>query len=225
MLTRTKELVGENGIEKIKNANICVVGIGGVGGMVCEILARTGISNLTLIDFDKVEKSNINRQIIALNSTIGENKAILMAKRIADINIGCKVKTITERLTAENAQNFIPPKTNFVVDCIDNITDKISLICYCKKNNIPIISALGTGNRLGIPQYEIIDIFKTSNDGIAKVLRKKLREYNIENLDVAVSQASADIKQQNPASVMWHPAVCGSVLSAFVINKILENHE
>lgn len=225
MLTRTKELVGENGIEKIKNANICVVGIGGVGGMVCEILARTGISNLTLIDFDKVEKSNINRQIIALNSTIGENKAILMAKRIADINIGCKVKTITERLTAENAQNFIPPKTNFVVDCIDNITDKISLICYCKKNNIPIISALGTGNRLGIPQYEIIDIFKTSNDGIAKVLRKKLRENNIQNLDVAVSKMGADIKQQNPASVMWHPAVCGSVLSAFVINKILENHE
>lgn len=222
---RTKQLVGEKGMEKIKHTNICVVGVGGVGGIVCETLTRTGVGFLSLIDFDIVEKSNLNRQIIALQSSIGKNKAELMANRIADINANCKVEIIKERLTATNIEKLLPKNIDYVIDCIDNITDKISLICYCKKHKIPIVSALGTGNRISVPKYEITDIYKTSNDGMAKILRKKLRENEIENLDVAVCENTTDIKQQQPASVMWHPTVCGAVMSAYVVNKILENCE
>lgn len=223
MFTKTELLLGKENLTKIINSNICVVGIGGVGGFVVEILSRTGIGNLTLIDFDIIEPSNINRQIMSLNSTIGQNKAEVMGKRVKDINPNCNVKVFNKKLSANNVDKLLSNQNfDYVIDCIDIVTDKVDLIKYCKNKKIKIISALGTGNRSCLPHYIVEDIYRTKNDGLAKILRKKLRELNIDNLPVAFCVEIPDKKFQNPASLIWHPMVCASVLSAFVVNELIK---
>lgn len=222
MNEKTIELFGKENFEKIANSNICIVGIGGVGGFVVENLVRTGIENLTIIDFDIVDKSNLNRQIIATTKTVGKPKVEVMKSRILEINPACKVKIFNEKICSENLEKFKLKNFDFVVDCIDIITDKIALIVYCKNNNINIVSALGAGNRFGVPDFQIIDIYKTQNDGLAKALRKKLRENGVKNLPCVCSCAMPDVKLQNPASVMWQPCVCGCFLACYVVNELIK---
>lgn len=218
---KTKILIGEAEMQTLNNSKVCVVGVGGVGGFVAEMLARTGIGNLTLIDFDIIEPSNINRQIVALNSTIGKFKVDVMKSRILDINPNCNIQTFKSKITANNIKTFDLKQYDFVVDAIDNVTDKINLICYCKENNIQIVSSMGTGNRKGQSSYHIDDIFKTSNDGLAKILRKKLKEKAITSLDVAICTEKVDAKLREPASIIWHPANSACILTSFVVNNLI----
>jgi len=173
---KTELLIGNNGVSKLKNANIIIFGIGGVGGYTCEMLVRAGIGNLTIVDFDKVDITNINRQIIALNSNVGEYKVSAMQKRILDINSAINLNIVNARVCAENVKELLASKYDYVIDAIDSVTDKINLIVTAKELGLNIISAMGAGNRIQIPQFEVCDLYKTYNDGLAKVLRKKLKE-------------------------------------------------
>ena len=222
-LQRTEILLGLEQLQKIKNSSILVFGVGGVGGYAVEMLARCGVGKLILVDSDKVDETNINRQIIALNSTIGKSKVSVMQERIADINKDCKVITFEKRVTKDNVNEFFNEKIDFVVDAIDSLLDKVALIKHCKLNGINIVSALGAGNRSGIPKFEVCDVYKTQNDGLARKLRKLLKEENI--LDLAVVYTK-DIPQKTETnivgSIAYYPAASGCTLASYVINKIIE---
>ena len=220
---RTKALIGEIGIEKLSKSHVCVVGIGGVGGYVCAMLVRAGIENLTIIDFDKVDETNINRQFVANVDTVGKLKTEVMQEMLLKINPKCKINVYNERFNKDFAEKHFKENFDYVVDAIDSVQDKLDLICYCKAHNINIISAMGAGNRKNIPHFEVMDVYKTFNDGLAKVMRKKFRESEIESLDVVTSIDKAEkIEEKVVGSISYYPAMCGCVLSAFVINKLLE---
>ena len=219
---RTVQLIGEENFEKLKNANILVVGVGGVGGFVCEALVRSGVENITIIDFDKVDTTNINRQIIALTSTVGKYKVDVLKKRLQDINPNAKVNAIKEQIVSDNVANFVNNKYTYVIDAIDQVQNKIELICACKKLDLSIISAMGAGNRVGIPQYVVSDIYKTHDDGLAKKVRKLLREKGIDKLDVVYSPNCDQTISKDIGSISYHPSVCGLTIASYVINQIIK---
>lgn len=224
---RTKILLGQDSLDKLKNSSVAVIGIGGVGGYVCMMLARAGVGKITLVDFDKVDETNINRQVVATSKTVGLEKTDVMKQMIEEINPECIIKTYQNRFCSEFAETFFTENQfDYVVDAIDKVTDKLDLICYCKQHEINIVSAMGAGNRTNIPNFKVIDIFKTSNDGLAKIIRKKLREREVKSLDVVTCDTPA-IKfdrTENPSvgSISYYPAMCGCVLGAFVINKLIK---
>lgn len=222
---RTKLLIGKDGAKRLENANVVVVGVGGVGGQVCQLLVRAGVGNITIVDFDVIDETNINRQVLAYVDTVGRQKVDVMAEMLSKINLKCNINKVNAKICAQNVEEILANgKFDYVIDAIDNVTDKIELICFCKKNNIKIVSAMGAGNRFGIPYFKIMDIFKTSNDGLARVLRKKLRERGVDGLDVAISDSISikiDKRTNSVGSISYYPAMCGAVLSAFVIDKLL----
>ena len=218
---KTELLIGNNGVSKLKNANIIIFGIGGVGGYTCEMLVRAGIGNLTIVDFDKVDITNINRQIIALNSNVGEFKVNAMQKRIIDINSAINLKIVNTRVCAENVKELLNSNYDYVIDAIDSVTDKINLIVTAKELGLNIISAMGAGNRIQIPQFEVCDLYKTYNDGLAKVLRKKLKEKGINKHLVVFSKNQATPCGDQIGSISYYPAMCGCVLAGYVINELL----
>ncbi len=218
---KTELLIGNNGVSKLKNANIIIFGIGGVGGYTCEMLVRAGIGNLTIVDFDKVDITNINRQIIALNSNVGEFKVNAMQKRILDINSAINLKIVNTRVCAENVKELLNSNYDYVIDAIDSVTDKINLIVTAKELGLNIISAMGAGNRIQIPQFEVCDLYKTYNDGLAKVLRKKLKEKGINKHLVVFSKNQATPCGDQIGSISYYPAMCGCVLAGYVINELL----
>ena len=215
--SRTKLIFGEKGMAKLADASILVVGIGGVGGYVCEMLARSGIGKLTLVDFDVVTQSNINRQIIALTSTIGKPKVEVMANRINEINPDCEVVVYNDKFCLETADKIFCENFDYVVDAIDDINAKITLIKTCKQKQIRIISAMGAGNRKGIPNF-----VKTFNDPFAKKFRKIAKDNLIDDLDVAFSSEIPVKTEGVVGSTSYFPSACGIVISSFVINKIIE---
>ena len=221
---RTKILIGQTGVEKLEKSKVAVIGIGGVGGYTCQMLARAGVGNITLIDFDKVDETNINRQIVATTKTVGKLKTEVMRDIIFEINPKCKVNALCERFSLQNAERLLSQNFDYVIDAIDSVPDKVELICFCKEKNINIISAMGAGNRIGIPTFKVVDIYKTFNDGLAKIMRKKLRERHIKTLDVVTSEeiAMKNGKNTEIGSISYYPAMCGCVLGAFVINKLLK---
>lgn len=220
---RTKILIGEENLKKLQNSHVAVIGIGGVGGYVCMMLARAGVGNLTLVDFDIVAESNINRQIVANVNTIGEHKTMIMERMIREINPNCLVKTFEDRFCKDNMSEILSGDFDYVVDAIDCVTDKIELICYCKEHNINIVSAMGAGNRKGIPSFKVTDIYKTSNDGLAKIIRKKLRERCVDGLEVVTSEEKAEKTGETTiGSISYYPAMCGCVLGAYIINKLID---
>lgn len=220
---RTKALVGEDGLEKLSKSHVCVIGLGGVGGYVCSMLVRAGVENLTIVDFDKVDETNINRQLVANTDTVGKFKTDVLREMLLKINPNCKIEAFNERFNINMAERLFKSKFDYVVDAIDSVDDKLDLITFCKSHNINIISAMGAGNRKNIPHFEVMDIYKTFNDGLAKVMRKKLREKNIASLDVVTSTEKAEKIEENfVGSISYYPAMCGCVLSAYVLNKLLE---
>lgn len=221
---RTISLVGEENFNILKNKKVIVFGCGGVGGYVVEMLARSGLQNLTIVDFDIVNETNINRQIIATNNTIGKYKVDCFKERVFSINPNCNLLAIKDKLLPDNIEKFSLSNYDFVVDCIDMVTSKVELINYCYQNNIKIISSMGTGNRSQVPQLEITDIFKTENDGLAKILRKLLREKGVKSATVIYSKQNAK-KQKVVASIAYYPASCGIMISAYVINQFLKEGE
>lgn len=221
MFKRTELLIGENNLNKLKNTNILVVGCGGVGGYICEFLVRTGIENLTIIDFDKVELSNKNRQIIALNSTMGKPKVDVLKDRLLDINENAKIIAINERFNEELLNKLDLTKFDYVVDAIDDVRNKVLLIKECFNKNIFCISAMGAGNRYDIPNFKVSDIFKTYNDGLAKVLRKKLKDEGVTKHKVVFSESKPAKIDRAVGSVAYYPPASASVLVGYIINDII----
>ena len=219
--SRTEILIGKENVEKIAEKHITIVGTGGVGGYAAILLARAGIEKFTLIDFDKVASSNANRQIVAFESTIGKYKVDVLQEMILDINKNAKIEVKKEKICEENVKNLIK-NTNLVVDCIDSIKDKAALIVFCKQNDYNIISAMGAGNRFDVPKFEVTDIYKTHDDGLAKALRKILRQNEIRSLKVVACSSIPKKIEGVIGSISYYPAMCGTVLASSVINSILK---
>lgn len=165
---RTEILIGENGVKTLSQKSVLVVGVGGVGGYVCEMLVRAGVGNICVVDFDKIDTTNINRQIIALHSTVGQAKVEAIKKRMLDINPKLNIKAQCQKLSSENINEVLSDKFDFVVDAIDDVENKILLIKTCQDKGLRLVCALGSGNRFAIPKFEVVNISKTENDGLAK---------------------------------------------------------
>ena len=220
-------LIGKENLEELKKSKVIIYGIGGVGSFVCEALARAGIGNLILVDYDKIETTNLNRQIHALHSTIGEQKTEAMKNRILDINPKAKVETYNNKETKEKEEELINETINYVIDCVDTITTKLKLIETAKRKNIPIISSMGTGNKLDPTKFEITDIYKTTVCPLAKVMRKELKKRNIKNLKVVYSKEEPKTQIENqekrtPASISFVPSVAGLIIASEVVKDILK---
>ncbi len=221
--SRTEKLIGANALEKLKKTSVAVFGVGGVGGYVVETLARSGVGKLALIDKDIVDESNINRQIIALSSTIGREKTEVMKERVVDINPDAEVETFCEFYLPENSDFINLKKYDYVVDAIDNVTAKIHLIKSCKDLGVPVISAMGAGNKLDPSKIAIVDISKTSVCPLAKIMRKKLRDEGIEGVTVAFTDEPpfSNNGERTPASMMAVPSSMGISIAAYVIKDII----
>ena len=224
--SRTELLLGQEAMDRLRRSRVAVFGIGGVGGHVVEALARAGIGQLDLIDHDKVSMSNINRQIIATLDTVGMDKVDVMKERILSINPEAQVETHRCFYLPENADTFDLSQYAYVVDAIDTVTAKIELILRAKKASVPIISCMGTGNKLNPMQLEIADIYQTSVCPLAKVMRRELRKRNVEKLKVLYSKEEP-IKnylsvqgRAVPGSVSFVPSAAGLIIASEVVREI-----
>ena len=234
---RTELLLGEENIEKLLTKQVLIFGVGGVGSFVCEALARTGIKNFTIVDGDTVDISNINRQLIATNKTIGKYKVDVMKERILDINKDASISTIKEFLLPSSLDNNLFKSCDYIVDCIDTIATKLAIIEKSKELNIPIISSMGTGNKLDPSKLSITDLSKTSMCPLAKVMRYELRKRGIKNLDVLYSTeepiklSSNSLEQklleekkdkrQIPGSIIFVPSVAGILIARHVVLNLI----
>lgn len=224
--SRTKLLIKEKGIEKLRNSKVAIFGIGGVGSYVLEGLVRAGVGNFVLIDGDKVDITNLNRQIIATISTIGQNKVDVAKSRVLDINPDVKVEVYNEFFLPGSKSNIITKDLDYVVDCVDTVTAKIEIISKSKEMGVPIISSMGTGNKLDPSKFEIADIYKTEVCPLAKVMRKELRKRNIENVKVIFSREEpikieGEGERQVPGSISFVPSVAGLTIAGEVVRDLL----
>ena len=218
---RTEKLIGEQAIEKLKNARVAVFGVGGVGSYVVEALARAGVGQIALFDNDEVNLSNINRQLIALHSTIGRKKVDVAKERILDINPDARVESYPVFYLPENADEFPLDKYDYVVDAIDTATAKIELAVRAKKSGVPIISSMGTGNKLLNTEFEITDIYKTSVCPLARVMRKELKKRGIKSLTVLYSKEQPRKTEGAPASISYVPSAAGLVIAGHIIREFI----
>ncbi len=229
---RTEQLLGKEGLERLQNARVAVFGIGGVGSYAAEALARSGVGALDLFDADDVAPSNLNRQLVALHSTIGEQKVAVMARRVADINPQCIVRPVPlfyDRASADSVELTV---YDYVVDAIDTVSAKIELIVRCKASEVPVISAMGAGNKLNPAAFEVADLSKTSVCPLARVMRRELKSRGIEHLPVVYSkepprpllyeegEQKGTAGRQAPGSVSFVPGVMGLILAGEVIKAI-----
>lgn len=228
--SRTELLIGKEAIEKLNKSKVAVFGIGGVGSYVVEGLVRAGIENFILVDNDQVSQSNLNRQLIATHKTIGKNKVDVAKERILDINPNAKVETHQEFFMPDSKE-ILDETVDYVVDSIDTVTAKIELVMRTNKLNIPIISSMGTGNKLNPTYFEVTDIYKTSVCPLAKVMRKELKARGIPKLKVVYSKEEP-IKpnkgeeqaagKQVPGSVSFVPSVAGLIIAGEVVKDIIK---
>lgn len=226
-LSRTEILLGSDAIKKLADAHVCIFGIGGVGGYVAEALARTGVGKLTLVDNDTISETNINRQLFALTSTVGRMKTTVCKERLCDINphIG-----ITERnvfYLPENAEEIDLAEFDYVVDAIDTVTAKIHLAVKCEELSIPLISSMGTGNKLDPTLFEVADIYKTSVCPLARVMRTELKKRRVKKLKVVYSKeqplnkvAEFSKGRHAPGSCAFVPSVAGLIIASEVIKDL-----
>jgi len=225
-LQRTSLLIGDDGVQRLQNAFVIIIGLGGVGSYAAEALARSGIGHLTLVDRDRVEVSNINRQLPALHSTLGRYKCEVMAERIRDINPDIDLRVLPVEFTPETAGNILDYPYDFVVDAIDSLTNKIHLIEYCLKKGLPIISSMGAANRLDPLKFQITDIKNTHTCPMARKMRKELRQLGITSgVPVVYSTENPHTPQYHEAtrlgSISFVPGTAGLALASFVVNSLL----
>ena len=230
--SRTELLIGEEGLKSLANATVMVLGVGGVGSHCIEALARSGVGTLILVDNDKVSQTNINRQSIAYLSTVGEYKTKLMKNRIEDISSGTRVFTYETFILPENLHEIFERKVDFIVDAIDTVTAKLAVAVYAKEHQIPLISCMGTGNKLHPELFEITDISKTSVCPLCKVMRKELKERGIYHLKVLYSkekpidtssrttEEDKGMRRSLPGSISFVPPVAGLLIAGEVIREI-----
>ncbi len=231
--SRTAMLIGEEGIEKLNKSKVAIFGIGGVGSFVVEGLVRAGVQNFILVDKDVVDITNLNRQIIATNKTIGKDKVEIMKQRILDINPNAKVEIFKEFFMPDCKTKILDQSVDYIVDAVDTVSAKIELVIQAERLDIPIISAMGTGNKLDPTKFEIADIYSTSVCPLAKVMRKELKQRGIKKLKVVYSKEepiipkiiknnieNENIKKQVPGSISFVPSVAGMIIAGEVIKDL-----
>ena len=227
--SRTEILLGEKSMEKLRSACVAIFGIGGVGGYVAESLVRSGIGNFVLIDNDEVSLTNLNRQIIATHSSLGMAKVECMKERMLDINPEVNVVCKKMFFLPENSDEIDFSKFDYVVDAIDTISAKIEIIMKCQKHGIPVISAMGAGNKLDPSRFKVADVYKTSVCPLARVMRNELKKRGVKKLKVVYSDESpkkVGIKDEQsgkmiPGSIAFSPASCGLVIASEVIKDLI----
>ena len=227
---RFELLIGEEALASLKNKRVAVFGLGGVGGNVCDALARSGIEHFTLIDNDVVDITNINRQLISNLDVLGQRKVDVMEKHLKSINKDIEVNKVNMFYLPENADAIDLSKFDYVIDAIDTVVSKINIIFRCKTNNINVISALGCGNKMDPSKLEVSDISKTSYDPLAKVLRRELRKLRINHVKVVYSKEepikaldeSSSEKKNVPGSSSFVPPVAGIMIASEVIKDLLK---
>lgn len=227
--SRTQQLLGEEKMKQLSMARVAVFGIGGVGGYVVEALARSGVGSFVLVDSDKVCLSNINRQIIATRQTIGQYKTDVMRERILDINPDASVEVRKCFFLPENAGEFDFSQYSYVVDAVDTVTAKIEIVLQAEKSRTPVISSMGTGNKLDPAQFEMTDIYQTSVCPLARVMRRELKKRGVKGLKVVYSKekpirpiGDVDIDQAVPGSVAFVPSVAGMILAGEVVRDLTD---
>ncbi|MEQ8199150.1 MAG: tRNA threonylcarbamoyladenosine dehydratase [Clostridiaceae bacterium] len=245
-LSRTELLIGEEGLNKLKNSKVVIFGIGGVGSFAVEALARAGVGTLTLIDDDTICLTNLNRQVHATYDTISKSKVEVMKERVLSINKKCNVITHETFVTPENISDFIPEGTDYVVDAIDTVSSKIALAVYCENKDIRIMSSMGTGNKLDPTQFKVTDIYKTKVCPLAKVMRYELKKRGVKSLKVVYSEEmpikpraeevvncktgcvctggtkKCTVRRQIPGSISFVPPVAGMIIASQVVRDILK---
>lgn len=222
--SRTERLLGKDNLEKIKNKNIIIFGLGGVGSYVAEALARCGVGKMTVVDKDTVDITNINRQLYALHSTVGRNKADVARERILDINPECQVTSIVKMYLPENADEFNLAQYDYIIDAIDNVTAKIDLAIKSQELGIPMIASMGTGNKLDPTAFKITDIYKTDTCPLCRVMRKELKARGVEKLKVLYStETPKNDGARTPASISFVPSVAGLIIAGEVIKEMLNS--
>lgn len=228
--SRSRLLLGDNAIELLKNSTVAVFGVGGVGGYVCEALARSGVGTLVIVDHDTVSLTNINRQIIALESTVGEKKVDVLKKRLLDINPEINVVARDEFFLPENSDTFDFSKYDYVVDAIDTVSGKIEIVMKAKAVGACVISSMGAGNKLDPTQFGVADIFSTSVCPLARVMRTELRKRGVDSLKVVYSKEVAKKpleseeksgKRQTPGSLAFVPSVVGLIIASEVVKDLV----
>ena len=225
--SRSELLLGKDGIDRLKNAHVAVFGVGGVGGHAVEALARCAVGKIDIIDADTVSVSNLNRQTVALGSTVGRGKTEVLRERILDINPDCQVTAIQRFYSRENADEFDLSQYDYIIDAIDTVTSKIELITRAASLGVKITSSMGTGNKLDPTQFKIEDIYKTSVCPLARVMRTELRKRGIKKLKVLYSKeepikavAEETVGRHSPGSVSFVPSVAGLIIAGEVIKDI-----
>lgn len=225
--TRTVPLLGEDGLARLQHARVAVFGVGGVGGHLCEALARAGVGEIHLFDKDTVSLSNINRQAVALHSTVGMPKVEVMRARIADINPACRVVTHEVFYLPENADEYDLSAYDYIADAIDTISAKVELICRAKAANTPIISAMGAGNKLDPSAFRVADLAQTQVCPLAKIMRRELGARGIKHLCVVYSEEKpqpsrlpAEHGKHTPASLSFVPPVMGLIMAGKIVRDL-----
>lgn len=229
-LKRTALLIGEDGIKKLKSSHVAVFGVGGVGGYVAEALARSGVGEITLVDNDLVKESNINRQIIALADTLGKYKVDVMKERILKINENIRVNIIKCFYLPDEENDIDFSSFSYIVDAIDTVTAKIGLVMEGEKREIPVISSMGTGNKLNPSLFKVSDIYKTKVCPLARVMRYELKKRGVKKLKVVYSEEEpikANIKEEgevknSPGSSAFCPPVAGLIIASEVVSDIIK---
>lgn len=222
---RTRLLIGDENFLKLQSSTVAIFGIGGVGSFTVEALARSGIGHLILIDKDNIDVTNINRQIHALTSTVGKSKVEVMRERILEINPSARVDVVQKFYRSDNdAEDFFICGYNYVVDAIDTMTAKISLVLECKRRGIPIISSMGAGNKLDPARFKVADIYKTSTDPVAKIMRRKLKDFGVKSLKVVYSD---EVPRKIDAekiigSISFVPSVAGLIIASEVVKDLIQ---
>lgn len=227
---RTRMLIGQDGMDALHQAHVLVAGVGGVGSFAAEALARAGVGTLTLLDNDVVDITNLNRQIHAVQDTVGQPKVKTMADRIHAINPEITVHTIQEFLLNDNMHVLGDVQYDYIIDAVDTVTAKLALVQYARERQIPVICSMGTANKLDATKFEITDISKTHTCPLARVMRKELRDRGItDGVEVLYStakpitpQCAADGERRPPASISYVPSVAGLLLGGHVIQKLIK---
>ena len=226
---RTSLIVGDEGIDKLEKSNVIVFGVGGVGSFATEALVRAGIGNITIVDFDDVDVTNINRQLPALHSTVGKLKVEVMKERLLDINPDLNIRAVAKKYNKETTDEILIEDYHYVIDAIDMVTSKILLVEECNKRGLTLISSMGMGNKLDPTKIVVTDIHKTHTCPLAKVMRKELKDRRIKKLKVVYSEEQPqELKKRiingrkvTPGSTSFVPSVGGLTIASVVVNELL----
>lgn len=223
IFSRTERLIGKEALLKLQNSNIIIFGLGGVGSYTAEALARSGIGKMTVVDKDTVDITNINRQLYALRSTVGKPKATVARDRILDINPECEITAIQKMYLPENSEDFNLSQYDYIIDAIDNVTAKIDLAVKAEQLGIPIISSMGTGNKLDPTAFKVSDIYKTSVCPLCRVMRTQLKKRGVKKLKAVYSEEMPKSDgERTPASISFVPPAAGLIIAGEVIRDIIQ---